>query len=105
MGRSRIIERKVAPLLRVPVYGVQYTISEVPDCVQDHLYALIDRNNTIQHACFRGFWTSTEGRCLRQKSTCYSNRLKIRHLRASWTNIAFNSSTSKIDVLCPEVLH
>ena len=48
MGRSRIIERIVNPLLRVAVYGVQYTISEAPDCVQEHLYALIDRNNTIR---------------------------------------------------------
>jgi hypothetical protein len=80
MGRSRIIERIVNPLLRVPVYGVQYTISEAPDCVQDHLYALIDRNNRLQHACFPGFRTSAAGQCLRQKSAYCSKRLKMRHL-------------------------
>jgi len=52
MGRSRSIERIVNPLLRVPVYCVQYTISGVPDCIEDQLYALIDRKNRVQYPCF-----------------------------------------------------
>src|ERR1035441_3564068 len=43
MGGPRSIERIVNPLLRVSVYCVQYTISDLPNSVQDQLYALIDQ--------------------------------------------------------------
>ena len=83
MGRSRIIERIVNPLLRVPVYGVQYTISEAPDCVQDPLYALIDRNNRLPAACFGRFPVPGERGRFRRKLAHYANRLKTRNLPAS----------------------
>lgn len=54
-GRSRSIERIVNPLLRVPVGCVQYTTREASDCVQDQLYALIDRYNRLPCACFPYF--------------------------------------------------
>ena len=84
----------------MPVYCVQYAISWGPHCVQDGLRALIDRKNSFWGVCFPGFRTPDRRRCLRRKLACRSNPLAMRHLRASWRNIAFNSLTSKIELLC-----
>ena len=103
-GRSRSIERIVNPPLRAPVYCVQYAISGAPHCVQDRLRALIDRKNSFRRVCFPGFRTPDRRRCLPRKLACRGNRLAMRHLRASRRNIAFNSLTSKIELLCQLVL-
>jgi hypothetical protein len=58
----------------------------------------------LQHTCYPRFRTPCESSCLLQKSVYCGNRLRIRHLQASLMNIAFNSLTSKINLLCPVVL-
>jgi hypothetical protein len=75
-GRFRSIERIVNPLLSVPVYCVQYTTPEAPDCVQDHLYALIDRKNRLQHTCFAHSGPPASGDLFGRNRLAFDNDLK-----------------------------
>jgi hypothetical protein len=78
-----IIERNINPLLKGAVCCVQYTTEDGPDCVQERLYALIDRNNRLPAACFPRFPVPGEWARLRQKLARYVNRLKPSNLLAS----------------------
>jgi hypothetical protein len=68
------------------------------------LYALIDRKNRLPGSCFAGFPTAGAQHGLRQKWAFCGNRFKTSNLPAVLRNIAFNSLTSKIRLLCQLVL-